>query len=183
MSITADTVLPTGTWSVDPAHSGVEFSVKHLGIATVRGVFREFEGIVDFREDGTAQAHGSVSAASLDTNVEARDAHLRSADFFDVEAHPTLSFESTEIHALDVDAFRIHGKLTMRGVTRPVLLHAQLLGTETDHFGNERVALEVTGQLNRRDWGMSFNDVLESGRLLISDKVKLSIDISAIKQQ
>ena len=167
MSITADTVLPTGTWSVDPAHSGVEFSVKHLGIATVRGVFREFEGTVDFREDGTAEAHGSVSASSLDTGVEARDAHLRSEEFFDVEAHPKLSFESTEIHALDVDAFRIHGKL---------------LGTETDQFGNERVALEVTGQLNRRDWGMSFNEVLESGRLLISDKVKLIIDISAIKQ-
>ena len=81
-----------------------------------------------------------------------------------------------------MDAFRIHGKLTMRGVTRPVLLHAQLQGTETDQFGNERVALEVTGQLNRRDWGMSFNEVLESGRLLVSDKVKLTIDISAIKQ-
>jgi polyisoprenoid-binding protein YceI len=182
MSITVDTVLPTGTWSVDPVHSGVEFSAKHLGIATVRGVFREFEGTLDIREDGTAEARGSVSAASLDTNVEARDVHLRSEDFFHVEAHPKLSFESTEIRALDVDVFRIHGKLMMRGVTRPVLLHAQLQGTQTDQFGNERVALEVTGQLNRRDWDMSFNQVLESGRLLISDKVKLSIDISAIKQ-
>jgi polyisoprenoid-binding protein YceI len=182
MSITTRTVIPTGVWSVDPAHSRVEFSAKHLGIATVRGVFNEFEGTLDVGEDGFAKARGTVSAASLDTNEDTRDAHLRSEDFFHVEVHPELSFESTEIRPLDEDAFLIHGELTMRGVTRPLVLEAEVRGTETDPWGNERVALEVRGQLNRRDWDMNFHQVLGSGNLLVSDNVKLSLDISAIKQ-
>ena len=182
MSITTYIVLPTATWAVDPAHSSVEFAVKHLGIATVRGVFREFEGTVEVGEDGTTRARGTVSAASVDTNEETRDAHLRSEDFLHAEAHPKLSFESSEIRPLDEDALEIHGDLTIRGVTRPVVLRAEVQGTETDPWGNERVALEVTGQLNRRDWGMNFNQVLGSGNALVSDWVKLSVDISAIKQ-
>ena len=182
MSITSRTVLPTGVWSVDPAHTSVEFSAKHLGIATVRGVFNEFEGSFEVGEDGSAKARGTVTAASLDTNEDTRDAHLRSEDFFHVDVHPELAFESTEIRPLDGDSFEIHGELTMRGVTRPIVLQAGLQGTETDPWGNERVALEVRGQLNRRDWNMNFNQVLGSGNLLVSDKVKLSLDISAIKQ-
>ena len=182
MSITSRTVLPTGVWSVDPAHTSVEFSAKHLGIATVRGVFNEFEGSFEVGEDGSAKARGTVTAASLDTNEDTRDAHLRSEDFFHVDVHPELAFESTEIRPLDGDSFEIHGELTMRGVTRPIVLEAELQGTETDPWGNERVALEVRGQLNRRDWNMNFNQVLGSGNLLVSDKVKLSLDISAIEQ-
>jgi polyisoprenoid-binding protein YceI len=182
MSVTTRTVLPTGTWTVDPAHSNVEFSVKHLGIATVRGAFNEFEGGFEVGEDGSARARGTVNAASIDTNEDRRDAHLRSEDFFHAEIHPELSFESTEIRPLGEDAFLIHGELTMRGVTRPVVLEAELQGNETDPWGNERVALEANGQLNRRDWGMTFNQALGSGNMLVSDKVKLTLDISAIKQ-
>jgi polyisoprenoid-binding protein YceI len=182
MSVTTRTVLPTGTWTVDPAHSNIEFSVKHLGIATVRGAFNEFEGGFEVGEDGSARARGTVNAASIDTNEDRRDAHLRSEDFFHAEVHPELSFESTEIRPLGEDAFLIHGELTMRGVTRPVVLEAELQGTETDPWGNERVALEANGQLNRRDWGMTFNQALGSGNMLVSDKVKLTLDISAIKQ-
>jgi polyisoprenoid-binding protein YceI len=182
MSVATRTVLPTGTWTVDPAHSNVEFAVKHLGIATVRGAFNQFEGTVEVGEDGSAVARGTVQAASIDTNEDQRDTHLRSEDFFHAEVHPELSFESTEIRPLDDETFLIHGDLTMRGVTRPVVLEAELQGTENDLWGNERVALEASGQLNRRDWGMTFNQALGSGNMLVSDKVKLTLDISAIKQ-
>jgi polyisoprenoid-binding protein YceI len=182
MSVTTRTVLPTGTWSVDPAHSSVEFSVKHLGIATVRGVFNEFEGTFEVGDDGAARARGTVKAASIDTNEDTRDNHLRSEDFFHAEVHPELRFESTEIRPLDDASFEIHGELTMRGVTRPVVLEAQLQGGETDPWGNERVGLEVSGQVNRREWGLTWNQMLGSGNVLVGDKVKLSLDISAIKQ-
>jgi polyisoprenoid-binding protein YceI len=182
MSVTTRTVLPTGTWTVDPAHSNVEFSAKHLGIATVRGAFNEFEGSFEVGDDGSAKARGTVEVVSIDTNEDQRDTHLRSEDFFHAEVHPQLSFESTEIRAVDDDAFLIHGDLTMRGDTRPIVLEAELQGTEIDPWGNERVALEARGQLNRRDWGMTFNQVLGSGNMLVSDKIKLSLDISAIKQ-
>jgi polyisoprenoid-binding protein YceI len=182
MSVTTRTVLPTGTWTVDPAHSNVEFSAKHLGIAKVRGAFNEFEGSFEVGDDGSAKARGTVEVVSIDTNEDQRDTHLRSEDFFHAEVHPQLSFESTEIRAVDDDAFLIHGDLTMRGDTRPIVLEAELQGTEIDPWGNERVALEARGQLNRRDWGMTFNQVLGSGNMLVSDKIKLSLDISAIKQ-
>jgi polyisoprenoid-binding protein YceI len=181
-TITSLTAVPTGTWTVDPAHSRVEFSVKHLGIATVRGSFNEFEGTLEIGEDG-ARAYGSVQAASLWTNEEQRDAHLRSEDFFHVEAHPVLSFESTSIVPVDDDSFEVEGELTMRGVTRPITLRAEVQGTEDDPWGNERVALEARGQLNRGDWGMTFNQALGSGNMLVSDKVKLVLDISAVRQR
>jgi polyisoprenoid-binding protein YceI len=179
MSIAARTQLPTGTWHVDPAHSRIEFAVKHLGIANVRGVFREFEGTLDLDE---GRVYGTVKTASLDTNDDKRDEHLRSPDFFDVEEHPELSFESTEIRPLGDDAFLIDGDLTMRGVTKPIALWAELHGSETDPWGYERIALEATGKLDRSDWDMSFNQVLGSGNLLVSDHVTLQLDIGAVKQ-
>jgi polyisoprenoid-binding protein YceI len=182
MSVATRTVLPTGTWTVDPAHTNIEFSVKHLGIATVRGSFNEFEGSFEVGEDGRARARGTVNAASIDTNEDKRDAHLRSEDFFHAEVHPELSFESTEVRPLDEDSFLVYGDLTMRGVTRSVVLEAELQGTEIDPWGNERVALEARGELSRGDWGMTFNQALGSGNMLVSDKVKLTLDISAIKQ-
>jgi polyisoprenoid-binding protein YceI len=179
MSIAARTRLPTGTWHVDPAHSRIEFAAKHLGIATVRGVFREFEGTLDLDE---GRAYGTVKAASLDSNDDRRDEHLRSADFLDAAEHPELRFESVEIRALGEDSFLIEGDLTIRGVTNPVGLWAELHGTEIDPWGNERIALEVTGNLDRSDWGMTFNQVLGSGNMLVSDRVKLQLDIAAVKQ-
>jgi len=177
------TAVPTGTWAVDPAHSRVEFSVKHLGIATVRGHFGEFEGTLEIGDDlASAVAQGTVRVGSIDTNEDARDAHLRSADFFDAESHPELSFRSTTIRPVDEDTFEIDGEFTMRGVTKPIVLRAEVQGTEEDPWGNERVALEVTGTVNRGEWGMTFNQVLGSGNKLVSDKVKLALDISAIKQ-
>jgi polyisoprenoid-binding protein YceI len=177
------TVIPVGTWSVDPAHSKVGFAVKHMGIATVRGEFTEFEGTLEVGEDlSSAKAHGTVKTASVDTNEPQRDDHLRSPDFFDAAQFPELSFEATSIEPLDDEEFRITGRLTIHGVTNEIVLHADVLGTDVDPYGNERVGLEVTGQLSRGDYEMKFNQALGSGNMLVSDKVNLALDISAIKQ-
>jgi polyisoprenoid-binding protein YceI len=183
MSTTTPTVIPTGTWTVDPAHSRVGFAVKHMGIATVRGEFTEFEGTLEIGEDlASAKVYGTVKVQSVDTNEPERDEHLRSADFFDAAQFPELRFESTKIEALDHEEFRITGNLTIRRVTNEIVLHAEAQGTDTDPWGNERVGLEVTGQLSRGDYGMKFNQALGSGNVLVADKVKLALDISAVKQ-
>ena len=184
MSATVIQTTPlAGTWTVDPTHSNVEFSVKHLGIATVKGAFREFEGTLVVGEDlASASVAGTVKVASVDTNEPQRDEHLRSADFFDAAAHPELTFASTAIRPVDEDTLEIDAELTMRGVTNPITLTAEVQGYEQDPWGNERVGLEITGQLNRGDYGMTFNQALGSGNMLVSDKVRLSLDVSAVKQ-
>jgi polyisoprenoid-binding protein YceI len=177
------TLVPTGTWNVDPSHTTVGFAVKHMGIATVRGEFGEFEGTLEIGDDlSSARAYGTVKAASIDTNEEQRDAHLRSADFFDAENHPVLSFESTRIEQVDDETFRITGNLTMRGITNEVVLDAEVQGGDVDPWGNERVGLEISGQLSRGDYDMKFNQALGSGNVLVADKVKLALDVSAVKQ-
>jgi polyisoprenoid-binding protein YceI len=183
ISSSKSTLVPAGTWSVDPTHSTVGFSVKHLGIATVRGKFEDFAGTLEIGEgDETARAYGTVQGVSINTGDAGRDEHLRSADFFGVEANPELRFESNEVRRVDEDTFEITGELTMNGVTKPLTLTAEVQGEETDPWGNERVALEVTGQLNRGDWDMTFNQALGSGNLLVGEKVKLQLDIAAVKQ-
>ncbi len=177
------TLIPTGTWQADPKHSKVGFAVKHLGISTVRGEFTEFEGSLEVGDSlSSATARGTVKAASVDTNEAARDEHLRSADFFDVEKFPELAFESTRIEPLGEDSFRIVGDLTMHGVTREIELTAEVQGSELDPWGNQRVGLEITGQLSRGDFEMKFNQALGSGNLVVGDKVKLALDVSAVKQ-
>jgi polyisoprenoid-binding protein YceI len=180
---TTSTVIPTGAWAVDPSHSTVGFAVKHMGIATVRGEFNEFFGTVEIGDDlSTAKAYGTVKVESVDTKESQRDDHLRSADFFDAAQHPELTFESTSIEALDDEEFRTTGNLTIHGVTNEIVLHADVQGTDTDPWGNERVGIEITGQLSRGDYDMQFNQALGSGNMLVADKVKLALDISAVKQ-
>jgi polyisoprenoid-binding protein YceI len=181
MSTTTLTAVPTGTYAVDPSHSRVGFAVKHLGIATVRGTFGTFEGRLVAGDDGLV-ASGSVDVATVDTNEAQRDDHLRSADFFDAGTNPKITFTSTSIVATDDDEFAITGELTIAGVTRSVTLEAEVTGTETDPWGNERVGLEVKGAISRGDFGMTFNQALGSGNMLVGDKVKLELDISAVKQ-
>ncbi len=183
MTTATTTIIPTGTWAADPAHSTIGFSVKHLGIATVRGTFGEFEGTLELGEDlSGAKISATAKTASIDTAEPQRDAHLRSADFFDAEAYPELRFESTAVQTIDDETFTIEGDLTMHGETHPITLEADLLGAESDPYGNERVGLEISGQLSRGDWGMKFNQALGSGNLMVSDTVKLTIDVSAVKQ-
>jgi polyisoprenoid-binding protein YceI len=183
MSNTTTTLIPTGTWNVDPAHSRVEFQVRHMGIATVRGNFGTFEGSLEIGDDITAaRATGTVDVGSIYTNEEQRDAHLRSPDFFDAENHPKLTFASTSIKPVDEETFQIIGDLTLHGVTRQITLEAVVQGTDIDPWGGERVGLEVVGQLSRGDFGMKFNQALGSGNMVVSDKVKILLDISAVKQ-
>ncbi len=179
-SAATQTFLPTGTWKVDPVHSSVEFQVKHLGIATVKGQFKEFEGTLEVGPDG-ARASGTVQVASVDTHEPQRDGHLRSADFFDADEHPEITFSSTAIRPIDDDSFEIEGELTIHGVTRPFKLDATLEGTETDPQGNPRVGVSASAQINRSDYDMKFNMALGSGNVVVSDKVKILLEVSAVK--
>ena len=184
MSTTATpTATPTGTWAVDQSHSKVGFAVKHMGIATVRGEFKEFEGTLEIGEDlSSAKISGSVKASSVDTNEGQRDEHLRSAEFFDAAIYPELTFVSRRIDQVDEETFSVVGDLTLHGVTNEITLTAEINGVDTDPYGNEKVGLEVTGQLSRGEYGMKFNQALGSGNMLVADRVKLALDISAAKQ-
>ncbi|MEI8104439.1 MAG: YceI family protein [Actinomycetes bacterium] len=182
-ALATETLIPAGTWTIDPAHSQVGFSVKHLGIATVRGTFDRFAGTLEVGDDlAAAKIVTTIETASVNTNDAQRDAHLRAADFFDAEANPELRFESTEIRQIDAETFSVAGDLTLRGVTQPVELKGVTTGFETDPWANERVGVELTGELSRGDFGITFNQLLGSGNALVSDKVKLSLDISAIRK-
>jgi polyisoprenoid-binding protein YceI len=167
-------------WRVDVNHTTLEFRVRHAGIAKVRGVFRDFGGTLAFDSGGRAHASGSVDAASLDTRIAARDEHLRSPDFFDVEHHPRLTFESTSIE-IDGDEVRVVGDLTIRGVTREIELTGELGGVGYDDERNERVGLELHGSLDRRDYGLTWNAAVDGGGLLVGNRVDLQLDVSAIR--
>ncbi len=175
------TALPTGTWNVDPAHSHVTFSVRHIGISKVRGSFGEYEGALVFDDDGGLTATGTIQAASIDTSQPGRDDHLRGEDFFDVEKHPTITYASTSVTPTGDNTFEVVGDLTLLGVTKPITLAVTLGGTETDAFNIDRVGLEATGEILRSDFGMGFNIPLGSGALALSDKIKIDVDVSAIK--
>jgi polyisoprenoid-binding protein YceI len=179
--MTTATALPTGTWNVDPAHSHVTFTVRHIGISKVRGSFGEYEGTLVFGDDGTLTATGTIQTASINTSQPGRDDHLRGEDFFDVENHPTITYSSTSVTPTGDGTFDVVGDLTIRGVTKPITLGVTLGGTETDAFGIDRVGLEATGEILRSDFGMTFNMPLGSGALVLSDKIKIDIDVSAIK--
>jgi polyisoprenoid-binding protein YceI len=176
-------LIPTGTWIVDPVHSSIEFSVKHMGIANVRGRFTEFEGMLEMKEELAAcRARGSVKVGSIDTGDSHRDEHLRSPDFFDVEEFPEITFESTRVEAIDDESSRVAGNLTMHGITREIRLDVHILGTDMDPWGNTRAGLEVVGRIKRSDFDMKFNQALGSGELLVGDKVTMSLDVSAVLQ-
>jgi polyisoprenoid-binding protein YceI len=172
-----------GSYALDQSHSHVSFSARHLMVTKVRGRFPVTEGKLVIDEDPTkSYVEAVIDVRAGDSGDPKRDEHLRSADFFDVEQFPELKFESTGVEQLDEDTFRITGKLTIHGVTNDVVLHAEVDGTDVDPWGNERVGLEVIGELSRGDYGMKFNQALGSGNMLVADKVKLALDISAVKQ-
>ncbi len=174
-------VVPSGEWSVDTARSSVSFTLKHMVLATLNGRFREFGGTLD-TGSGAQRAAGVVKAASVDTNEPVRDEHLRnSPDFFDVERFPEIGFNSTRIDSPDGGRLRIVGELTMRGVTREIELDALLGDTTREAGGVERMQLELRGELNRRDFGLTWNQALEAGGALLGNKVKIALEISAVK--
>lgn len=167
-----------GTWEIDATHSNVEFAVTHLMISRVRGRFGEISGTVT--TDGTPEgSHVDVSipTASVSTHDDARDAHLRSADFFDAEKFPQMHFESTSIKPRGDDEYRVAGNLTIRDVTRPVELEVTREGSGKDPWGSERAGFSITTRIDRRDFGLNWNQVLEAGGVLVSNEVKVTIDV------
>ena len=170
-----ETVLPAGTWNVDPAHTTVEFAVRHMGLATIKGRAAGFSGsLVDGRLEG------EVDASTITTHEADRDAHLASPDFFDVERHPRLRLVTTEIER-DGDELVARAALTVRGVTRPVELRGRVTGQGVDPWGNERVGIELEGTIDRSEFGLKWNAPLPGGGFLLEDDVKLFISVSAVK--
>ena len=173
-------LLSNGSWSVDPAHSTVEFRVKHLVIQTVRGRFREFEGAIATGEEPSVS--GTIRVASLETLHEERDAHLRSGDFFDVERHPEIVFHGGGMQFNGDEAgFALAGELTIKGVTRPIALDGELHGTVIDTDGSERISFALRGQLDRSDYGLVWNRVLETGNVVVGESVELLLEIAAVR--
>ena len=173
--------VPTGTWKVDKAHTRVGFAVKSLGIATVRGEFRQFDGALEIGENlAASRAYGRVDATSVDTNQARRDKHLRSTDFLSAERHPELTFRSKTFEPVDDDSFRVIGDLSINGVTNEAQLTAQHGGIETAPEGEERIRLELTGQVSRKAFAMTFLAAL--GNAAVADKVKIIIDVAALKE-
>jgi polyisoprenoid-binding protein YceI len=165
-------------WAIDPAHTTVGFSARHMGLSTVRGRFTRLEGSIDVDPSDPTSARGRVDIdlASVDTGNEQRDGHLRSGDFFEVENHPTMTFVITSATPIDDETIRIDGDLTIKGVTRPVELLYRHAGEGTDPFGNRKLGGTLTGEIRRSDWDLRWNVPLESGGWLVSDKVKIEVD-------
>ncbi|MEU7292787.1 YceI family protein [Streptomyces exfoliatus] len=173
----------TGDYTIDPAHSSIGFTVRHAMVTNVRGSFAEHEGTLtlDGSNPGASAASIEVKIASIDTGIADRDGHLRSGDFFDAEQFPVMSFRSTTAEQLGGDKYRITGDLTIKDVTKPLSIDLEFNGTATDVYGNERVGFEGSAEILRSAWGLTWNAALETGGVMVSDKVKLNFDISAIK--
>jgi polyisoprenoid-binding protein YceI len=173
----------TGDYQLDTAHTRLGFVARHAMVTKVHGTFHEFEGRahLDAADPSKSSAEVTVQMASVDTGHEQRDAHLRTNDFFDVPNYPTMTLRSTEVKKLDDTTFRVTGDLTIKDTTRPVSIDFEFTGSAKDPFGNLRAGFEGRTTINRKDWGVNWNAALETGGFLVSDKVILEIDVSAIK--
>ena len=170
--------LTTGTWAIDPTHSEVGFVARHLMVSKVRGSFSDVSGTVEVADElADSVATVAIQTASVSTGTADRDAHLRSADFFDVETFPEMTFVSTSF-----DGSTLGGDLTIKGVTKAVTLDVEFNGVATDPWGNDKAGFEAKGELNRTDWGLTWNAALEKGGVLVSEKITLVIDVELGKQ-
>ncbi len=174
----------TGDYAVDAAHTRIGFRARHAMVTTVRGTFVEFEGTahLDTADPTASTVELRIDTASLDTGQPDRDAHLRSADFLDVEQFPQITFTSTSVEQIEDDVYDVTGDLTVKGATRSVSIEFTLTGSAQDPFGNVRVGFEGALALKRSDWGLVWNAALETGGVLVSDKIQIEFDVSAIKQ-
>jgi polyisoprenoid-binding protein YceI len=172
-------------WVIDPAHTLVEFGVRHMMVSTVKGRFRDVRGAIELDETDPTRSSVSVEidVASIDTGEPQRDAHLRSADFFDAERYPVITFQSRRIEEAGHDRYRVVGDLTIRDVTREVTLDATYEGRARDPYGNERIGFSARTTLNRRDFGLTWNVALETGGFIVGDTVTVSAEVEAIKQE
>ncbi len=182
---TPDNTTATRTnWVLDPTHSEVNFKVKHLMIANVKGAFQKFNASIEAvgTDFANARVQATLDASSIFTNEENRDNHLRSADFFDVEKHPHLQFTGRDMKHVSGNDYTLTGDLTIKGITKPVTLEVEFGGRNTDPWGNEKLAFALNGRINRKDWGLNWNAALETGGVLVSDEVRLSAELQFAKQ-
>ncbi len=180
MSTITPSAVQAGSYSVDPAHSNVGFEVKHMGIATVRGSFKKFEGTVQ-AGDAALTLSGQVEVSSVDTGDEQRDGHLQSPDFFDAAQFPQITFNSTGADTSGDGKITLNGEITIKGTTKPIELVGEIAENGQDPWGNERVGFEVEGKVDRREFGLVWNQTLPNGNLLVSNEVKLVVSVSAVK--
>jgi len=178
------TTARADTWNIDPAHTMVEFSVRHMMISNVKGVFQKTSGTiaVNGTDPSSVQIDATIDATSIDTRVEKRDNHLKSPAFLDVAKYPTISFKSTKVEADGTDKWKVTGDLTLHGVTKPVVLEVQNTQPIKDPFGKTRAGASATTTINRKDFGVSFNQPMEAGGVLIGDEVAITIEVEAVKQ-
>ena len=171
-------------WVLDPTHSEILFKVKHLMITNVKGEFRKFNAdVVTIGNDfSKASISVTIDASSIFTNVDDRDAHLKSPDFFDVENHKEIKFEGTSFTKLDEENYRLKGNLTIKGVNKEVTLDVEFGGINKDPWGNEKAGFSLNGKINRKDWGLNWNAALETGGVLVSDEVKITAEVQFVKQ-
>lgn len=172
-----------GTYVIDTSHSSVEFVARHLGLSKVRGHFTNFSGDIQIAENPEeSSVEVDVDVASVESADARRDEHLRSPDFFHVEEHPSMSFKSTSVTPVDDGTWQVGGLLTIRGVTRPVVLETEFEGAENTPFGDQRIGFSASTEINREDWDLGWNAVLESGGLLVGKKIKIDLNVEAIRQ-
>ncbi len=177
-------IMANQTWVLDPTHSELQFKIKHLMISTVSGQFSRFKATVTTAGDdfSTAAVRFEADVDSISTNNEQRDAHLKNGDFFDTGKYPVITFESSRMVRAGDDSFKLHGTLTMRGISKEVVLNADFGGITTDPWGNTRTGFSVSGKINRFDFGMSFGAVTETGGLLLGDEVKILAEVQFVKE-
>lgn len=182
MTALATTSLPTGTYTIDPSHSRIGFVARHAMVTKVRGSFSAFDGSFEVKDDlAASSAKVSIDPASVDTRNDQRDDHIRNADFLDVETFPQITFASSAVEAKADGGLRLTGDLTVKDQTHPVTIEFEYNGTAVDPFGNTRVGFEGSTEVSRKTWGLTWNVALETGGLLVSDKIVLEFEISAIK--
>lgn len=179
---TNPTVKTITKWILDASHSELNFKVRHLMITNVKGVFRKFTAEMEGPDFTTSKIHATFDAASISTNDDQRDGHLKAADFFDVENHKQITFEGKSFIKLNDEHYKLKGLLTIKGISNEVLLDVEFGGINKDPWGNEKAGFSLNGKINRQDWGLNWNAALETGGVLVSDEVQINAELQFVKQ-
>ena len=183
-TVNTATAATSTKWTVDPSHSEITFKVRHLMIANVKGEFQKFNASIEAvgTDFSKAKVHATLDSAGIFTNDEGRDKHLRSADFFDSENHPHLSFTGTSMELVEGNDYKLTGELTIKGITKPVTLDVEFGGKNTDPWGNEKMAFSLNGTIDRKEWGLNWNAALETGGVMVSNEVRIGGEVQFVKQ-
>jgi polyisoprenoid-binding protein YceI len=170
------------TWQLDPTHSELGFKVKHLMITNIKGEFRNFSAEIDGEDFSNAAISATIDTSSIFTNEDNRDAHLKNADFFDVDNHKEMTFKGSSLTKIDDENFELTGMLSIKGISKEIKLGVEYGGTSTDPWGNEKMGFSINGKINRNDYGLNFNAPLETGGFLLGEEVKISADLQFVKK-